>query len=63
MMQQFPVKSDTVQRMKISAKSPEEYIEQLPEDRKQPMVRLRDTIMENLPAGFEETINYGMMDT
>ena len=44
--------------MKISATTPEEYIAQLPLDRKEVMSRLRKTILENLPNGFEETIDY-----
>lgn len=38
-----------------------QYIDQLPEDRKQVISKLRDTILANIPAGFEETINYGMI--
>jgi hypothetical protein len=47
--------------MKIEAISPEHYIQQVPEDRKQAMTLLRQTILDNLPQGFEETINYGMI--
>jgi len=47
--------------MKIEANTPEEYIAQLPEDRKSVMIALRETIQKNLPAGFEETMNYGMI--
>lgn len=34
----------------------QEYIERLPEDRREAMIRLRAAIRENLPAGFEESI-------
>ena len=37
-----------------------EYFEALDPDRKEPMERLLTTIRANLPAGFEEVINYGM---
>ena len=37
-----------------------EYFDALPAERKPPMEKLRDTIRENLPAGFEEHLNYGM---
>lgn len=37
----------------------QEYIEQLPEDRKEPFQRLRKTIIENLPEGFVETMSNG----
>ena len=47
--------------MKIEANSPEEYVEQLPEDRKLAMTKLREVILRNLPAGFEETMSYGMI--
>jgi hypothetical protein len=41
--------------------TPEEYIESLPEDRKDPMSKLRETILKNLPKGFTETMSYGMI--
>ncbi len=47
--------------MKIEANSVEEYIKNLPEDRKPAIVRLRETINKNIPSGFEETISYGMI--
>lgn len=47
--------------MKIEANSPDEYIAKVPEDRKEAMEKLRNTILENLPKGFEETMNYGMI--
>lgn len=43
------------------AKTPDEYIKELPPERKETMTRLRDTILENLPAGFKETMCYGMI--
>ncbi len=45
--------------MKIN--TPEEYIAQIPEDRKAVFQQLRDFITTNLPAGFEEVISYGML--
>lgn len=47
--------------MQSTATSPEAYIEELPQERKEPVSRLRKTILENLPEGFEETMNYGMI--
>lgn len=41
--------------------TPIEYIENLPDDRKQVMETLRTVVKENLPNGFEETIQYGMI--
>ena len=47
--------------MKIEANSPEDYMEQLPEERKAVFGQLRETIIQNLPDGFEETMSYGML--
>lgn len=47
--------------MQYQANSPEDYIEQLPEDRKEPISRLRQIIKNNLPNGFEEGLSYGMI--
>lgn len=47
--------------MKIEANSPEEYIDQLSDDRKQVMSKLRQIILDNIPKGFEETMSYGMI--
>ena len=47
--------------MKIQVNNADEYIEQLPTERKQPMKDLRKAILDNLPTGFTETIGYGMI--
>lgn len=47
--------------MKIAAESPEQYMDQLPDDRKLPFGQLRKVILGNLPKGFAETISYGMI--
>lgn len=47
--------------MTIDAKTPDEYIEKLPEERKEAISKLRDTVKQNLPNGFEECINYKML--
>ncbi|NND73328.1 MAG: DUF1801 domain-containing protein [Rhodothermales bacterium] len=46
--------------MRIEADTVEEYIEALPEDRKDVIIKLRQTILANLPEGFEERIQYCM---
>ena len=46
--------------MHYTANTIEEYISQLPEDRKKAFIKLRKTILDNLPKGFEEMINYNM---
>lgn len=39
----------------------QEYINELPNDRKEAIEKLRKVISKNLPKGFEETIGYGMI--
>lgn len=46
--------------MKIEANTPDEYMQNIPEERKAPMEKLRKTVLDNLPKGFEETLQYGM---
>ena len=47
--------------MTSAAKTVEEYMNNLPEDRKKAMELLRNTMLENVPKGFEEGMNYGMI--
>lgn len=47
--------------MQYLADSPDHYVAQLPEDRKAAIQQLRKVIKANLPAGFEETMSYGMI--
>lgn len=47
--------------MQSAAKTVEEYLEGLPEDRKTAMAKLRKTITDHLPEGFSEVISYGMI--
>ena len=47
--------------MQSKATTPEQYLSELPEDRKEGMLKLRNAIKENLPQGFEEVISYGML--
>lgn len=47
--------------MTIEAKDPEEYISKVPAERKEAMTKLREVINENLPDGFEEMMNCGMI--
>ena len=46
--------------MTIKANSPEEYISKVPEDRKEAMSKLRQTILNNLIKGFAEAMSYGI---
>jgi hypothetical protein len=43
------------------ASTPEQYLKELPEDRKEAMAALRKTILKNLPKGFKEGMGYGML--
>ena len=47
--------------MKSDASTPDAYIAELPEERRGPVEKLRAVILKNLPEGFEETMNYGMI--
>ena len=47
--------------MQSKATNPQEYIENLPEDRKEPITKLRNLLLKNLPKGFEEQMSYGML--
>ena len=41
--------------------TPQEYIDNVPEDRKSQFIELTNSIRNGLPKGFEECINYGMI--
>ena len=47
--------------MQSKATSPEEYIDEMPEERKKAFAKLRSVIKKNLPKGFREGMGYGMM--
>lgn len=47
--------------MQIFASSADDYIRQIPDDRKEAFSKLREIIKSNLPEGFEETLHYGML--
>lgn len=47
--------------MQSNAQTPDQYIEELPEDRKIAISNLRKVIQENLPEGFQEIMGYGMI--
>src|SRR4051794_13149659 len=41
--------------------TPDEYVANTTEDRRPVISKIRDTINQNLPPGFEECIGYGML--
>ncbi|QRM88953.1 DUF1801 domain-containing protein [Lacinutrix sp. WUR7] len=47
--------------MQYKADTPEAYINQVPEERQAVLKKLRKTIKDNLPKGFQEAITYGMI--
>jgi hypothetical protein len=47
--------------MKYDANTPEDYINQVPEERREALTKLRQVINKNLPEGFEEGIIYNMI--
>lgn len=47
--------------MQYKATSAEDYISQVPEERRETLQKLRQVINDNLPEGFEEGIQYGMI--
>jgi uncharacterized protein YdhG (YjbR/CyaY superfamily) len=47
--------------MKSKAETVEQYLAELPDDRRAAIEEVREAILENLPEGFEEAMNWGMI--
>lgn len=47
--------------MQSTFKTVNEYLDELPEERKTAFLKLRDSILNTLPKGFEEQMSYGML--
>lgn len=47
--------------MQSKAQTVPEYLNEIPEERKNAFNKLRDAIVKNLPKGFEECMHYGMI--
>lgn len=47
--------------MQSKATSVTDYLNEIPEERKAAFTKLRNTIVESLPKGFQEGMGYGMM--
>ena len=45
--------------MQSKALTPDQYVNELPADRKEAISALREIILKNLPKGFSEEMNYG----
>lgn len=47
--------------MTSTATTIEEYLAELPEDRREAISAVRDVVLKNLPKGYEEGMQYGMI--
>jgi hypothetical protein len=47
--------------MQSKAQTVEKYLAEIPEDRRRAIEAVRATILENLPVGYEEGMQYGMI--
>ena len=47
--------------MQSAVLTPEEYIAEVPEERRAVFMKLRNEIKKNLPKGFQEKMGYGMI--
>jgi len=47
--------------MKSEAKSIQDYLAEMPPDRREAIEEVREVILKNLPEGYEEVINWGMI--
>ncbi|RXR18451.1 DUF1801 domain-containing protein [Flavobacterium amnicola] len=47
--------------MQSKALTVTDYLNEIPEERKDGFNKLRDTILKNIPEGFQEGMGYGMM--
>lgn len=47
--------------MQSKAQSVNEYISWIPDNQRDPIIKLRQEILKNLPSGFSEEMSYGMI--
>ncbi len=47
--------------MQTKAKTVNDYLNEIPEERKTAFLKLRESILNAIPKGFEEQISYGML--
>jgi len=47
--------------MQSDASDVDQYLDELPEDRRQALTAVRKVVLDHLPAGFEEVMQYGMI--
>lgn len=53
--------ADSLYHMQSKAKTVQQYLSELPDDRLAAVEAVREVILENLPEGFEEVMNWGMI--
>lgn len=46
---------------KSAATTVQQYLDELPDDRRAVLSSVRETILRHLPAGYQETMNWGMI--
>lgn len=47
--------------MRSNASTIEDYLAELPEEHREALIRVRDIILANLPPGYQEVMNWGMI--
>lgn len=47
--------------MQSKAETVQQYLAELPEERREVVTKVRDVILENLPDGYREVMQYGMI--
>lgn len=47
--------------VKSAAQTPEAYLAELPEERRKVIAQLRELIRKNIPKGYVESVNWGML--
>lgn len=47
--------------MQSKAATPDEYVSEIGDDKREAFIKLRETILENLPKGYVEEMSYGMI--
>ena len=44
--------------MQYESNSVEEYLDAIPEDRREALTKIRNLLSDNIPSGFEETLGF-----
>jgi hypothetical protein len=52
---------DTIAMVRSAAKTVDEYLAGLPDDRREVVAEVRKLIRKHLPKGYEEAVNFGML--